>query len=191
MDGPKDECARIVAGLVTRYCAQLSHRVAPAAIGQFAVQLAALVSERGLPVPLADDEMGAPGAMSEEEVAPLVARVMSGLDDPVLRDAARQLVKACFYPEFKVCRDSFREMSRDGRCRRQELERVRSRISGAHCVDCPHFVALAPAEHESYLRGEWRGDPAVFDQQRSVFLPEDFRQFRRWLHAAARSQGSL
>ena len=115
-----------------------------------------------------------------------VAGVIEGLDDPVLADVARQLVKACFYPEFKVCRDSFREVARDGSCRRQERERVRGRISGTHCVDCPHWVALAPAEHAEFLAREWRSDPEMLAANRGMFLPEDFRALRLWLHAAAR-----
>jgi hypothetical protein len=153
-----------------------------------AAQLGRLVVERGLPRPLRDEECGAPGGMSEQECAPLIARVLEGIDDAVLRDAARQLVKACFYPEFKVCRDSFREVKRDGACRRQELERVRGRISGTHCVDCPHWVALNPTQHAEYLTQEWRGDPQAFAAHRDVFLPEDFRALRRWLHAAARGE---
>jgi hypothetical protein len=113
--------------------------------------------------------------MAEEECALLIARVMAGLAGPRLAEAARQLVKACFYPEFKTCRDSFREVAADGSCRRQELARVRGRISGAHCVDCPHWVALTPAQHIAYLTHEWRGDAAEFSAHRDVFLPEDFR----------------
>jgi hypothetical protein len=125
--------------------------------------------------------------MSEEECAPLVARVVAGVEgDALLAEAARQLVKACFYPEFKVCRDSFREVARDGACRRQQLARVRGRISGTHCVDCPHWVALEPAEHVRFVTAEWRMDPADFTAHREVFLPEDFRELRRWLYAAAR-----
>jgi hypothetical protein len=125
--------------------------------------------------------------MAEEECAPLVARVVAGVEgEALLAEAARQIVKACFYPEFKVCRDSFREVARDGACRRQQLERVRGRISGTHCVDCPHWVALEPAEHVRFVTAEWRGDPAGFTAHREIFLPEDFRALRRWLHAAAR-----
>jgi hypothetical protein len=96
------------------------------------------------------------------------------------------MVKACFYPEFKVCRDSFREVGRDGACRRQELARARTRVSGTHCVDCPHWVALDPLEHAEFLAREWHRDAHVLAANRGVFLPEDFRELRRWLWAAAR-----
>ena len=187
MVGSVDEFRGIVAGLLTRYCAQLSQPVESDHIGRLAGQLSALVVDRGLPQPLAPDELGAPGGMAEEECAPLIARVIEGLHNPVLADAARQLVKACFYPELKVCRDSFREVARDGACRRQQLDRARKRISGSHCVDCPHWVALEKSEHLKFLRSEWRGVPDELAAQPDIFLPDDFRQLRLWLHAAARS----
>jgi hypothetical protein len=183
-----DEFERRVTVVVERFFTQKSGSSPSVAdTARFAAQLRQLVAERGLPRPLAPGEVGAPGGMAEEECAPLVARVAARLADPGWADAARQLVKACFYPEFTVCRDSFREVARDGSCRRQELERVRGRISGAHCVDCPHWVALEPAAHADYLACEWRGDPAELARQRGVFLPEDFRALRQWLHAAART----
>ena len=99
----------------------------------------------------------------------------------------QQLVKACFYPEFTVCRDSFRELTKDGGCRRQELDRVRGRVSGAHCVDCPHWVGLTPEAHEKFLTSAWRAEGAgEWAGNRGVFLPEDFRTLRRWLHARMR-----
>jgi hypothetical protein len=137
-----------------------------------------LIGRRGLPPPLATGDQGDPGETTDEECGPLVAEVLGGSNEPLLRDAARQLVKACFYPEFTVCRDSFREVV-DGACRRQELARVRKRISGAHCVDCPYWVGLNSTQHEKFLAGNWHGDEADFRAQRDVFLPEDFRALRR------------
>jgi hypothetical protein len=175
-----------VSAIVVRLAAQAGRVVERGAVTRLAAQLAGVVAERGLPAPLPAGKRGRPGGMSEAECAPWVARVMEGLDDPLLADAARQLVKACFYPEFLDCRDSYREVARDGACRRQEAARAGGRISGAHCVDCPHWVALDPEAHRALLRREWRGDPAGFDAARDVFLPEDFRALRHWLHAAAR-----
>jgi hypothetical protein len=177
--------------VLARFFAQRSQSLPAMEARRFAAQLAGLVKERGLPRPLKEDECGAPGSMSDQECAPLVARVMNGLSDPLLAEAAKQLVKTCFYPEFKICRDSFREVTRDGTCRRQELERVRTRISGTHCVDCPHWVEYSPADHVVFLRREWHGDPAVLAAHRELFLPEDFRALRRWLHATARRDANL
>jgi hypothetical protein len=163
-------------------------RAAPVAAesAAFGARLWALVAQRGLPRPLAAHERGDPGGMSDEECAPLVARVLGGAKDELLATAARQLVKACFYPEFKTCRDSWREVAADGACPRQDLARVRGRVSGAHCVDCPHWVAMSPAQHEKFLAREWRAGAAEFAAGRGIFLPEDFRALRRWLHAQAR-----
>jgi len=187
MSDPGAEFAGLVEAVLTRFFAQNARPAPPdAERAAFAARLRGLVEARGLPRPLTAAERGAPGEMSDEECAPLVARVLGGADEPLLAVAARQLVKACFYPEFKTCRDSFREVSPDGSCRRQELERVRGRVSGAHCVDCPHWVALTPAQHEKYLAREWRAGAADFAAHRAVFLPEDFRALRQWLHAWAR-----
>ena len=186
MTKPADDFERLVTAVVTRFLAQQSGAAPAGQVARFARELHALVEERGLPRPLAEGEGGAPGGMAEDVCAPLIARVIAGTDEPLLAEAARQLVKACFYPEFRQCRDSFREVTADGSCRRQELERVRGRVSGTHCVDCPHWVALEPEAHREFLQREWRAAPALLAEHRDVFLPEDFRALRRWLHAAAR-----
>ena len=189
MDASVEEFLRIVTEVLSRVCAQTSQPVQREHLSKVATRLAILVTERGLARPLCDHEIGAPGSMTEKECSPLVERVMGGLDNPGLDDAVRQLVKACFYPEFKICRDSFREVTRDGSCRRQQLDRAIRRVSGAHCVDCPHWTALTPARHVDYLKSEWRGAPDEFADHRDVFLPEDFRMLRLWLQAAARKGG--
>jgi hypothetical protein len=180
------EFHRLVAALLTRFFAQ-NGEPAPseAARRQFAANLYQLIGERGLPRPLARHERGEPGEMSEAECAPLIARVLDGNIDPSLAEAARQLVKACFYPEFKTCRDSFREVSADGSCRRQDVVRARKRLSGSHCVDCPYWVALRPDQHEKFLARQWRAGEPEFHAHRAIFLPEDFRAVRQWLYAAA------
>ena len=182
-----EEFSQLVVAVVARFFVQNGRPpLAETERMALARRLWELVIERGLPRPLAPAERGVPGAMADEECAPMVARVAGGSDDPLLDAVARQLVKACFYPEFKTCRDSFREVASDGACRRQELGRVSGRVSGSHCVDCPYWVELAPAQHEKFLAREWRAGAADFAAHRAVFLPEDFRDLRRWLHARAR-----
>ncbi len=187
MDETAAEFERLVVTVLTRFLRQ-NAQVLPAddEMAGLAARLWSVVGERGLPTPLAPEERGAPGGMTEAECAPVVARVQGPLPGGGLRDAVRQLVKACFYPEFKVCRDSFREVAPDGACRRQERERARLRLSGSHCVDCPHWVELGADAHEAFLAGEWKGDVKEFSASRAVFLPEDFRALRQWLHARAR-----
>jgi len=145
-----------------------------------------LMAERGLPPPLAPCDMGIPGEMLPEEVAPLVARVLDGIADAApLATPARQLVKACFQPEFRKCRDSFREVEPDGSCRRQQWKKARERISGSHCVDCPYWLSLTPAQHEAFLAKAWIGDSAQWVAHRYGFLPEDFRTLRQSVRRVA------
>lgn len=155
-----------------------------------AARLWRLIEERGLPAPLAPGAQGEPEEMSAEEVASMLEQLLAGFD-AAERDAlagpVRQVVKACFYGEFKVCRDSFREVSAEGSCRRQELKRARERICGSHCVDCPYWTGLEPEQHWRYLMKEWRGDPAELAAHRTVFLPEDFRVLRRFVRSYADS----
>lgn len=161
MDEPEKEFTRLVGAVLVRFFAQ-NAASAPdeEKIAGAAARLWELVVERGLSRPLAGAERGAPGEMTDAECAPLVARVLGGAEDPLLANAAKQLVKACFYPEFKTCRDSWCEVTAEGQCRRQDLARVRGRVSGSHCVDCPHWVALTPIQHEKFLAREWRANPA-------------------------------
>ena len=186
MDDAGRKFSELVAAVLARFFAQ-NAKAPPAGVelAAFGARLWAQVAERGLPRALREDEGGAPGGMPEAECETMAARVLDGMNDELLAAAVKQLVKACCHPEFRKCRDSFREVARDGVCRRQQLERVRGRISGSHCVDCPHWVGLAPAQHREFLAGEWRGDSAELAANRDIFLPEDFRALRRWLQAAA------
>jgi hypothetical protein len=153
-------------------------------------RLWAVVQERGLPPPLAPSDAGRPGDLPDAECAPILERVLGdvvGLHREKLAVPVRQLVKACFHPEFKVCRDSFQEVSPDGTCRRQQLERVRARVSGTHCIDCPHWTALTPQEHLRFLEQSWQpAGRADFAANVGIFLPEDFRELRRLLYAETR-----
>lgn len=184
--------AQLVTAILERYFRQNARPPPPdGEMAGLAARLWALVEERGLPRPLGPAERGAPGEMTDAEVAPLVERILGEAPLPwrdPLGVLARQLVKACFYPEFKTCRDTFREISPDGTCRRQELARTRGRVSGVHCVDCPHWVALTPAQHIKFLARNWRrAGAAELADHRTVYLPEDFRALRLFLHARARA----
>lgn len=147
-----------------------------------------VVVARGLPPPLPAGETGAPSELSAGEVAPLVEEVLGPLSHHAqLLEPVRQLVKACFHREFANCRESYREIGSDGSCRRQQLAKARARVSGTHCVDCPYWTALSAKAHAALLRAAWCGEPAAFEAERAVFLPEDFRALRNWLRRAAPS----
>jgi hypothetical protein len=191
VDNAEAEFSRMVRAVVERFFRQNGRPVPAAAeMEGFATRLWALVAERGLPPPLARGELGEAHEMSAEEAGPLVARALGELKaDEAWAVPARQLVKACFQPEFRKCRDSYRETEPDGTCRRQQLGKARGRVSGSHCVDCPYWVALAPEPHAKFLAKAWVRDAAEFAAQREIFLPEDFRALRRWVRARAGAAG--
>lgn len=187
MNDGAEKFTQLVQAVLGRFLTQTGRPpVAAKSLQEFAVRLWALVQARGLPPPLTPAEHGEPGEMSAEEVAPLITRLVAGLsavEAAALAVPARQLVKACFNPHFKVCRDSFREVTADGSCRRQQLAKVRERVSGSHCVDCPYWLELTPAQHGRLLTRCWQsGDLAA---HREIFLPEDFRALRVFLSAMA------
>jgi hypothetical protein len=184
-----DEFRRLVTAVLRRWWAQNDQAcAADGEVEAFGRQLWDVVNDRGLPRPLGPREAGAPGGMPEPECAPLVARVVRDLPPGLFAEPARQLLKTCLYPEFRICRDSFRETGADGICRRQQRSKARGRLSGVHCVDCPYWTDLAAPAHERFLAAEWCGDPAELRASRDVFLPEDFRALRQWLHAYVRTQ---
>lgn len=177
----------LVQRLLRRFLAQHAAPPPPdAELRALAARLRQLIVQRGLPPPLHAGERGAPREMPDRETGPLVAVVAGEGANPLLADAVRQLVKACFYPEFTECRDSYKARSPDGSCRRQQLERARGRVSGSHCVDCPYWLSLEPDDHAALLEESWCGEREEFRRNRGVFLPEDFRALRRAVRAEAR-----
>jgi hypothetical protein len=186
------EFTRLAGECLGRFLRQNDRPALPAALHEkFLARLWSVVTGIGLPRPLAKSEQGTPTEMSRERTAGLIAQVMAGLPfperHPDLDVPARQLLKACLQPEFRSCRDSYKEVV-DGACRRQELARTRGRISGAHCVDCPYWVALRPEQHAALLAQEWvAGGVGEFAAHVEIFLPEDFRALRVFLWRRARS----
>lgn len=148
----------------------------------YTARLWRVVNAAGLPPPLANDAAGEPGEMPSERAAELAAQVFAGLASTErhadLDVPTRQLLKACLQPEFRQCRESYHEVV-EGACRRQQLKRVRARISGAHCVDCPYWVSLRPDQHHALLARSWvSGDSGELDRHEAIYLPEDFRALR-------------
>ena len=189
MTPPGDQLGEYVGLILARFCRQ--NRLAEPVDGetqQISRRLWEMILTRGLPRPLDPGDMGSPGELNAAEVAPMVEAVLEGNDRrAALIDPIRQLVKTCFNREFGICRDSYREVSADGSCRRQTLKKALGRVSGSHCVDCPYWTALSPAEHAVLLGAAWLDDAAEFTARQDVYLPEDFRALRVWLHAAVRA----
>jgi len=180
----------IVSGILETYMKRNARgRLGEHETHRFTERLRRIIARRGLPTPLPAGEMGEPGEMADAEVAPLVSELLhesSRSED--LAVPARQLIKACFQREFRRCRDSYREREADGTCRRQQLNKALARVSGSHCVDCPYWTSLTREEHTACLLRGWAGNAAEFQAHADVFLPEEFRSLRRWLHAQARAE---
>ncbi len=106
-----------------------------------------------------------------------------------LKTAVGQLFKTCLYPEITVCRESYRQQTAEGHCKRQKHATASARLSGSPCVDCPYTVRLSAELHATLLRKNWaETNSTSFDSDPMCFLPEDFRGLRRflWLHARTR-----
>jgi hypothetical protein len=102
---------------------------------------------------------------------------------PELANLAKQLIKGCHQPDKSPCCESYCETDAAGRCRRQEPAYDLARVSGAHCVDCPHWINWSPEEHAKKLSAAWQDGAVVFAENCGVFLPEDFRMLRRLARA--------
>lgn len=173
-----------------RFARQNGESFSADSVARFAERLWRLIEERGLPAALERGEAGKPGELEKSEIRELTRRAMKGVDEgETFEDAAKQMVKACFYPEFRVCRDSYRERSSKGVCKRQDLEKARGRVSGSHCVDCPYWTDVTPERHAQLLREGWCGDLQELAENRELFLPEDFRAVRRCVRDLAAGRG--
>lgn len=190
--GPAPAFAALAGKCVQRFLVQNGHPPLPERLlADYMARLWRVVSDAGLPRPLAFDESGEPGEMPADRVAGLIAKVF-GESDLAGRQAdldtpTRQLLKACLQPEFRQCRDSYKEVVA-GVCRRQELGRARERVSGSHCVDCPYWTALQPDQHAGLLAKAWvSGRPEEFARHQNIFLPEDFRALRLFIWGQIRA----
>ena len=173
---PRLEFARLVAAVMARMLAQTGQPPASAVeLGRLAVLLDSLGSQEGWTRRRAGCGEELPEALVREWIERVIA-LFPG-HGPALAPLAKQLIKACFQPEPTSCRLSYRQQDASGRCRRQEEAYDRARISGAHCIDCPHW-SRERSEHAAWLAGEWHAGPAALAAAMEVFLPEDFRALR-------------
>jgi len=172
MDGKSQaEFERSVGAVVTRFLKQ--NGLAPADEETLRALAAVLMA------PVAGGTTGR--ELPESVVKEGVARVLAVFSTPrpELTNLAKQLIKGCHQPDKSPCCESYHETDEAGRRRRQELAYDLVRVSGAHCVDCPHWGGWSPEEHADRLAGEWKDGAEVFAADRAVFLPEDFRKLRR------------
>jgi len=192
LGGPALAFAALAGRCLQRFLVQNGRSPLPERLlADYTARLWTVVNGAGWPRPLRPAEAGAPGEMPAERVAGLMAEVFAGselsgrraeLDTPT-----RQLLKACLQPEFRQCRDSYREVVA-GICRRQELGHVRERMSGSHCVDCPYWTALSPEQHARLLARAWvSGGKDEFAGHQEIFLPEDFRALRVFVRGQIRA----
>ena len=161
--------------MVTRFLAQNGLTpIDEAALGALADELSAL-----------GGAVSGEGEIPDDVVKACVARLLAALAPPrpELANLAKQLVKGCYQPDYPQCRESYHETNALGRCRRQELANVLTRVSGTHCVDCPYWREWSPEEHTARLAAEWKDGAAAFAAHREVFLPGDFRVMRRLAQA--------
>src|SRR5882724_7607082 len=135
--GAADESAAgfiaLAGACLHRFLQQNARPALPAPLrDEFLSRLWRVVNAAGLPRPLAREEQGEPAEMAADRAAGLAAQVLAGLPvperHPDLEAPARQLLKACLNPEFRRCRDSYKEVVNGG-CRRQELARTRGRAA--------------------------------------------------------------
>lgn len=178
--------ALVIANLERWFRRNGHEAVAAADLAGVAARLRAVLAQRGLPeVPLSGRPEEAPELPADE-----CARLERSVLGPLVADErwatpVRQLVKTCLQPEFRRCRDSYRERDADGSCRRQQAGKARGRLSGSPCVDCPYWLELTPEQHARAVRDGWAGDVGTFEGDSELYLPSDFRALRRQVREIA------
>jgi len=185
----------LIAVCLRRFLLQEGGALPPAdTVAAFSRRLWNAASAVGWPPPLAEGTTCGPEERSWEGMEAHVSAIAACGSDETERarlvPVARQLLKTCIYGEFTECRNSYRQIVADDRCRRQDPAIARARISGAPCVDCPYYVTLTHGEHAALLEASWApGNPVPYAREPTLFLPEDFREFRRFLWMRARFEG--
>ncbi|MCC5840787.1 MAG: hypothetical protein JJT96_11730 [Opitutales bacterium] len=144
--------------------------------------------KKGTPSPLSQSDMGKAGDPHSPVWSERTEELLQGWKlSPPLADfmtpLVHQLLLALLLPEFKACRQSYlEEEPLEGCIPRQEIDHCRERISGSHCEDCPYFTALSSDKHRKLLERSWKKGPAAFAKEADVFLPDDFRYLRVFIH---------
>ncbi len=182
----------IVRKILARLYKQTGRPVPPdIALTHYAQQLWALVKAEGQPAPLAGSDQGTELKLSDARAQELGEKFFATFRFPNLRaeleKPTRHLLGALLNPEFKTCRQSFKELDAAGQCERRDPEKSRARVSGVHCVDCPYWTALSAEKNEKLVAKDWPAERlAELTANLPVFLPEDFRALRQLMHMHVR-----
>lgn len=145
-----------------------------------------IIHREQLPQPLAARDIGEPRRLGDDYLFTLTDQILAQLPrhraEDTLRALCVQILVGLLSPEFRACRQSYQTVGPDGKCARLEIAHCRDRVSGAHCEDCPFFVALSAAQHGKLLARAYAmmGGAAPF--RPDLFLPEDFRALRVFWH---------
>ncbi len=187
----EDECeafAALVAPIVDSFCAKNGlAAIDPDTVEHYAGVLWDLANEVGISGSLPKGEKGEPQSLDVDRKTELITELLERLDDSEaefeLAHVGNYLLAALLQPEFANCRLSYCKANEEGEYRRQNLDYCKKRISGSHCVDCPLFMQTEPEKHPQILQMQWKAmDDSELHQNLEVFLPEEFRQFRYFLH---------
>lgn len=135
-------------------------------------------TEKGVEPPLPHPE----GTVTEA-----IIQSLDGFESGELRMdfalVANQLLPLLVGVEPKTCCLAYCEKSPAGLQERQHKDHALGRISGAHCVDCPLFVLTQSEKHPRVLKAQWDSEKQEeLESSIDVFIPEEFRQLRLFLH---------
>lgn len=180
--------ASLVTPIVERFCTK--NELPPIdsdLVDEFSAALWAIAQEEGISRPLSKKEKGEPVSLEPEVKAELITELLDRIETSEARFALAHMGKYFFstmlQPEFADCRLNYCTANEEGEYRRQNLDYCKKRISGSHCVDCPLFIQTEPENHPQILQLQWKAiDDSELHENLDVFLPEDFRQFRYFMH---------
>ena len=187
--------AALVKPIVERFCGQNNlPQLDAETLAKFSTALWDIAHETGISAPLAEGEKGEPKGLEPEEKTELMTELLDRVEPEEaqfeIAFMGKYFLAAMVQPEFANCRLSYCKANEEGEYRRQDLEYCKKRISGSHCVDCPLFIQTEPEKHPQILQVQWKAvDDSVLHNNLAVFIPEDFRQFRYFLHLYRRWAG--
>lgn len=185
--------AALVKPIAERFCNQ--NNLPPLeeyTLDEFSQALWDIAQETGMAAALPKGEKGEPKCLEPDEQTELMTEILDRVDTEEgqfeIAHMGKYFLAAMVQPEFSNCRLSYCKANEEGKYPRQDLAYCKKRISGSHCVDCPLFIQTEPENHPQILQMQWKAmDDSDLHDNLGVFIPEDFRQFRYFLHLYRRS----